>query len=279
MLPSPPHPRWGGGPRSGGGDLRDADVAQNPSVTARCAAPPPRLRQGGDRRPGLRQPGEPQPRPPKARPTRRPGEGVVAPQPLAALKQRASARRALARLNIPPQAAGQVGAAVLGAALDLGLVGDPGVFDAIDAFRGATAAEAELGRGRIADGPFAHVGAEGQHRGRARHVRYAGRRRGRRHGRSARLGRLVPPEGSSVVTVASGLPVSVALWLIAAAFLLGFLCGAKAGVWCVRRTAGRTRSVAAPERNDDLDELPVWLAGAPDDQPTYVPPRKRPCRS
>src|SRR5690606_12935053 len=98
------------------------------------------------------------------------------------LKQRATASRAIADLDVPPQAAGQVGRGVLAGALaDLGLVGDAGVLDAVDAFRGAAAAEAELAGRGVADRPFAHVGAQRQHGGGAGQFG--------RGSRSGRLGR------------------------------------------------------------------------------------------
>src|SRR3990167_4354934 len=123
------------------------------------------------------------------------------------------ARSATAPLNIPTQAAGQVRTAFLGAATDLRLVVDAGVFDAIDAFRGAAAAEAELARGRVADRPFAHVRAQGHDRGRARQVRDRGGRGRRRDrlgrdgfqaARSRSLGRLGRGRGRSGRTRAGG---------------------------------------------------------------------------
>src|SRR5688572_16488276 len=94
--------------------------------------------------------------------------------------------------DITAKAAGQLGGRVL---LHRRLIGDLGVFDAIDAFGGAATAEAELARRRVADRPFAHVGAERQDRGRAGLL--GGtlyRSRGDRGGR-ARLDRLDPARG------------------------------------------------------------------------------------
>ncbi len=69
-------------------------------------------------------------------------------------------------LNIPPQRPGQFGGAVTDLLL-LGLIGHAGMFAAIGTIRRATTTEAKAFRCGIANGPFAHVRAKGQNRGRA----------------------------------------------------------------------------------------------------------------
>src|SRR5690606_16591897 len=56
-------------------------------------------------------------------------------------------------LDVAAQRPGQLRGSVLAALADLRLVGDAGVLDAVDAFRRAAAAEAELVRRRVADRP------------------------------------------------------------------------------------------------------------------------------